>query len=68
MVNRLILTCFLLSLECVPVLAHETGFGDQVLQPVTAFHTLLALLSFFTPALGLAIGANISIKTTDLVD
>ena len=45
MVNRFILICFFLNLGRVPALAHQIGFGDQVLQPITAFQSLLPLLA-----------------------
>lgn len=45
MVSRFILICIGLNLGCVPALAHQIGFGDQVLQPVTTFNALLPLLA-----------------------
>ena len=45
MVKRLTLACVSLGFACRPALAHEIGFGEQVLQPFTIFHSLLALLA-----------------------
>ncbi len=45
LVWRLFLTYVGVTSMHVPVKAHEIGFGDQLLQPVTLFHCLLPLLA-----------------------
>ena len=45
MAKQLILISFCLNLLCVPAVAHQIGFGDQILQPNTVVHALLPLLA-----------------------
>jgi len=45
MVRLLLVICFYLISMRGPAIAHELGFGDQVLQPVTMFHSLLPLVA-----------------------
>lgn len=45
MFGRLVFTCFSLIAMGEPAMGHQIGLAEQVLQPVTVLHSLLALIA-----------------------